>query len=67
MKNNVYKNFIKWISIILFLVLSVLNFIRIDSQSHSASDTLRPFFIQVAILALIFILIFQILNKKLKV
>ncbi len=67
MKNNIYKNFAKWISIILFLVLSVLNFIRIDSQSHSASDTLRPFFIQAAILALIFILIFQILNKKLKV
>jgi len=35
----------------LFLIFTIFNFIRIDSSSHSASDTLRPFFIQTIVLA----------------
>lgn len=50
-KNN-FRNLGKWLFAVLFIILSVLNFIRIDSQSHSASDTLRPFILQSAILAL---------------
>jgi hypothetical protein len=53
----------KWLLFVLFVILSVLNFVRIDSVSHSASDTLRPFLIQTAALALILFLIFKIFQK----
>jgi hypothetical protein len=56
----------KWLLVLLFVILSVMNFIRIDSVSHSASDTLRPFIIQTAILALIFYLVFLVLSHKTK-
>ncbi len=48
----------------LFIILSVLNFFRIDSVSHSASDTLRPFIIQTLILLMIFMLVYFSAFKK---
>jgi|GEM_PF-3733246 len=59
-----FKSITKWLLAILFATLCTLNFIRIDSGSHSASDTLRPFIIQTAILAVIFFMILLILAKK---
>ncbi len=46
-----------WGVILLFIVLIVANFVRIDVSSHSASDTLRPFFVQTAVLVSILIAI----------
>lgn len=46
-----------WLSILIFIILLVLNFNRIDSASHSGSDTLINFIPQTVVLALILILI----------
>ncbi len=58
------KTLTKWLLATVFIIFSTLNFIRIDSVSHSASDTLRPFIIQTAALALIFLLVYRIINRK---
>jgi len=61
------KNIVrKWSTLflsILFVVLSVLNFERIDAVSHSASDTLRPFLIQTVILILLLLIVYYFINK----
>ena len=57
---------IKPLSIAIFIIISIFNFIRIDSVSHSASDTIRPFILQTAALALIFFLLFQLLKRVTK-
>jgi hypothetical protein len=62
-KNNL-MNWGKLFLVIFFIILSILNFIRIDSVSHSASDTLRPFIIQTAILMLLFLPIYYWLTKN---
>ena len=49
---------------VLFIILSVLNFFRINSVSHSVSDTLRPFIIQTSILFLLFLLFYLSAFKK---
>jgi hypothetical protein len=41
-----------WTVIVVFALLQVWNFLRIDTTSHSNSDTIRPFIIQL-ILSLI--------------
>ena len=56
----------KWLLLLLFIILSILNFIRIDSVSHSASDTIRPFILQTAALVLIFYFIYLFLSLKKK-
>jgi len=38
-----------------FLLLEIANFLRIDSASHSVSDTLRPFIIQSVFLGALFL------------
>jgi uncharacterized membrane protein len=38
-----------WLVLIAFVLFQVWNFLRIDSMSHSNSDTLRPFIIQLAL------------------
>lgn len=35
-----------WITIFVFIILVVINFNRIDTASHSASDTLLPFLVE---------------------
>jgi hypothetical protein len=62
-KNNL-RNLGKLFLVILFIVLCVLNFIRIDSVSHSASDTLRPFIIQTVILTLLLLPVYYWLTKN---
>jgi hypothetical protein len=57
MKKVNFKTFSKYSLVFIFIVLTVLNFIRIDDSSHSASDTLRPFLLQTIILALIFYIV----------
>ena len=49
---------------VLFAVISFFNFIRIDSVSHSVSDTLRPFIIQTLALILILLLIDRLLGRN---
>jgi hypothetical protein len=41
-----------WATIALFLLLLIANAYRIDSASHSASDTLRPFLIHTFLMVL---------------
>ena len=48
------------------LILTILNFFRIDSFSHSASDTLRPFIIQTLILLGVVYFVFRGVVKKMK-
>jgi hypothetical protein len=49
-----------------FVILSIMNFIRIDLSSHSASDTLRPFFIQTTILAIVIYFVFKGIVRRVK-
>lgn len=46
-----------WVVMVVFFIFEVWNFLRLDSVSHSNSDTIRPFVIQtiIAVLVLIFI------------
>jgi len=52
---------------LLFIVLSALNFERIDSVSHSASDTLRPFIIQTMILILSLFIVYYLISKAINI
>jgi len=65
------RTWAKLILFIIFVVISVLNVEKIDSVSHSASDTIRPFMIQTAGFILLFMIIYfgvikakSILSKK---
>ena len=62
--NGVISTRGKIIASIIYLFLIVLNFLRIDSTSHSASDTLRPFMLQCIALALLFFVIYLVLSRK---
>jgi hypothetical protein len=53
-----------WLILIVFVVLVVLNFFRIDATSHSASDTLRPFFIETLITVFVLLGICFITGEK---
>jgi hypothetical protein len=61
---NKLRNLGKLFLVIIFTILCVLNFIRIDSFSHSASDTLRPFIIQTVILTLLLLPVYYWLTKN---
>ena len=47
----------RWLVLLIYVAIAVWNFIRIDSHSHSASDTLINFVPQTFILTLILIFI----------
>jgi hypothetical protein len=53
----------RWLFAAVFLCLEVVNFIRIDSRSHSVSDTVRPFIIQSILLGVIFLAVFSLINR----
>lgn len=53
-----------WLTIVLMALLLVMDFQKIDSMSHSASDTLRPFFAHVVIMIVILIGICYIKGEK---
>jgi uncharacterized membrane protein len=44
-----------WVTLLVFVALAVWNFLRIDATSHSNSDTIRPFVIQLVGMLLILI------------
>ena len=44
------QNFVVWIIMLIGIIYAIYRFIDIDSRSHSASDTLRPFFINLVII-----------------
>ena len=50
-----------WLTVLIFIAILFFNFLRIDANSHSVSDTLRPFFIQTIVL--VFILIYICYKK----
>jgi hypothetical protein len=66
MKKNYVKAISKFSLVNIFIVLVVLNFIRIDNTSHSVSDTLRPFLLQTIILVLIFFIIWHLISTGAK-
>jgi hypothetical protein len=46
-----------WLIMITGIIFAIYSFIEIDSKSHSASDTIRPFFIEIIILWAVYSLI----------
>ena len=62
-RKNIRNTWGKPLIFTLFIALSVLNFKRIDSVSHSASDTLRPFIIQTIILVFLFLIVYYLVKK----
>ena len=62
MKNNGRRIVLRSLVVIVFLGLETVNFWRIDSGSHSVSDTLRPFIIQTVFLGTLFVVIFILVN-----
>jgi len=48
------RTLIGWMILVLGVVYAVFKFLEIDSKSHSASDTLRPFFINMIIFWIIY-------------
>jgi hypothetical protein len=53
-----------WIILAAGIVFAVWLFIDIDSRSHSASDTLRPFVISLIILGVIYSVIAYLTSKR---
>jgi hypothetical protein len=51
------KSLTGWAISLLGVIYTVYIFIDIDSRSHSASDTLRPFFIHFLLIGLVYTLI----------
>ena len=49
---------------LVFILLEISNFIRIDQNSHSASDALINFIPQTAFLYLIFLTLYYIIKDK---
>jgi hypothetical protein len=47
-------SFIGWVIMLAGIIYAVNVFIDIDSRSHSASDTLRPFFLYLLIIGLVY-------------
>jgi hypothetical protein len=51
------KSLIGWAIMLIGIIFAIYVFIDIDSRSHSASDTLRPFFIILLIIGVVYTLI----------
>ena len=51
------KSLIGWAIMLIGIIYAIYIFIDIDSRSHSASDTLRPFFIYLLLIGLAYTLI----------
>lgn len=51
------RNFMGWLLMSAAIIYAVYTFIDIDSRSHSVSDTLRPFFINLILIFAIYTLI----------
>lgn len=55
-----------WIILLAYLAFIVWDFHRIDEHSHSISDTLRPFVLQVLIASIILCVIAYLTGEKAK-
>jgi amino acid transporter len=53
-----------WAVVIIYLEFVVWDFLRIDQMSHSASDTARPFVVQVIIASLVLCLVSYLTGEK---
>jgi hypothetical protein len=51
------KSLIGWAIMLIGIIFAIYVFIDIDSRSHSASDTLRPFFIILLLIGVVYTLI----------
>lgn len=51
------KSLIGWAIMLIGIIYAIYIFIDLDSRSHSASDTLRPFFIYLLLIGLAYTLI----------
>lgn len=58
------SSFAGWLVAVFSLIYCVYRFIELDSNSHSASDTLRPFLITVLIVFIIYSLIGVVAGGK---
>lgn len=53
-----------WATLLLFILLIVLNFLRIDANSHSVSDTLATFVPETFLLTLLLLLVCYAKGEK---
>jgi hypothetical protein len=53
-----------WACVLLALGLAVADFIRLDARSHSASDTIRPWVLQMVILGAGLALVARLTSEK---
>ena len=53
-----------WLVFIIYILFIIWDFQRIDKSAHSVSDTVRPFFIQVILASVIFLLIVYLTGEK---
>jgi hypothetical protein len=53
-----------WLCIVAYTIFLVWNFLRLDKVSHSNSDTLRPFVIQMLLATVILIVIAYYKGEK---
>ena len=53
-----------WLVLLIYFVFIIWDFFRIDSHSHSTSDTLRPFIIQLIISSIMLIFIAYLISEK---
>lgn len=58
------KHLVGWIALGGFITLAVLDFVRIDRDSHSVSDTLINFVFDAAILAVVYTLIASVFSRS---
>jgi uncharacterized membrane protein len=63
---KILRDYGKWVLALIFIVLSIINFMSIDAQSHSTSDTIRPFLIETITLAIVFYIILRIMLRFIK-
>lgn len=57
-------SFLGWLIVFCGLGFAVFDFVAIDSHSHSASDTLRPFLLNLLILFALYSLIGSLTQSK---
>lgn len=58
------KSIMGWLILLGGICFAVFMFIQIDNHSHSASDTLRPFFIDLIFIAIAYELIGFFTSKR---
>jgi len=55
-----------WTAFVVYVGFIIWDFFRIDKHSHSVSDTLRPFIIQLLMASIALILIAYLTGEKMK-